>query len=320
MSWIVTAIILVVVIVVVAVMIAMRSKIPQPPRPSDETASQAPNEAEGIVEAARRLQTDYWSLDPDEFNRLREPPVESLPWERRLRLLHLACLDMLSEDAIKRQLMSEEMEPTDAPEGPSRELVEKLLGLLTSESSPYRPRHVAVWQGRPGESASRQPDLQGVLRNASLTHLGCLEVLRLDGNERPVELAFVPLDDVQGIAFAGPGPFRYAKLLYDDGRPAEMVLAPLLYGISWSTPNSYDRDGTMTRFLCSMPIDGSVSRFSIGAGHQDCAIEQDGQVLFGLGSVGEFMVALAADDPKFTQKCKARGLDPDEILRSMKGG
>ena len=46
-------------------------------------------------------------------------------------------------------------------------------------------------------------------------------------------------------------------------------------------------------------------------------MEKNGQSLFGLGSIGEIMVALFVDDPKFNQKCMARGLDPEQVRSSM---
>ena len=36
-----------------------------------------------------------------------------------------------------------------------------------------------------------------------------------------------------------------------------------------------------------------------------------------LGSIGEIMIVLFMDDPKFDQKCMARGLDPEEVRGSM---
>lgn len=46
-------------------------------------------------------------------------------------------------------------------------------------------------------------------------------------------------------------------------------------------------------------------------------MEENGQSVFRLGSIGEIMVALFVDDPKFNQKCMARGLDSDEMRSSM---
>jgi hypothetical protein len=36
-----------------------------------------------------------------------------------------------------------------------------------------------------------------------------------------------------------------------------------------------------------------------------------------LGSIGEILIVLFMDDPKFDQKCRARGLDPEEVQGSM---
>ena len=47
-------------------------------------------------------------------------------------------------------------------------------------------------------------------------------------------------------------------------------------------------------------------------------MEGDGQSLFGLGSIGEIMIALYMNDPTFDQKCKARGLDPEAVRHFMK--
>jgi len=213
--------------------------------------------------------------------------------------------------------MSSGLEPMDLPEGEQSKVLAKLVTVLTAKDSPYRAQYVAVWQSEGGESDSREPDFQGNFMNASLTHLGCIEALRLDSNERPVEVCFVPLDHLRGVAFVGSAMFRYAKLFYDDEREDEIVLVPLLYGISWRTSNDFDRDGSFTRFICHLPSGSNGLSFSIGVGHQDFLVEGDDQILFGLGSVGELMIALSTDDPRFEEKCRARGLDPEEARQLM---
>jgi hypothetical protein len=130
-------------------------------------------------------------------------------------------------------------------------------------------------------------------------------------------LAFISLDEIRGAIFANPALFRYGRLFFDDGRPDEFVLVPLLYGISWFSPHDFDLNGRSTRFICGINIDDDKPDFAIGVGHQDFVMEKNGQSLFGLGSIGEIMVALFVDDPKFDQKCRARGLDPDEVRSSM---
>lgn len=152
--------------------------------------------------------------------------------------------------------------------------------------------------------------------NASLTHLGSLEVIRLDDQGLPRELDFIPLDDIRGIILASPTLFRGAKVFYDDGRDDEILLVPLIYGVSWSTNNEYYRSGRMTRFASFVNLDGRS--IGIGYGQQDWKVPTEGgETLFGLRSVGEVMVALEVGDPRFELKCRARGLDPD-VARSWR--
>ena len=66
-----------------------------------------------------------------------------------------------------------------------------------------------------------------------------------------------------------------------------------------------------------MNRDDDKPNFVIGIGHQDFVMEGNGQPVFGLGSIGEIMIVLFLDDQKFNQKCKARGLDPDDVRWSM---
>jgi hypothetical protein len=311
-----TTIAIVIAIVVVAAAIIVGLKIW---RGESEPVSNSdvPKDAKQVVERARAIQQQYWTLNPDEKKRLLEKGVDDLAWDQALRLLHLACLEMISDGSGREQLDSEELEPGDAPPGENRDLIVRLVRRLRSESSPYKPRHVAVWQGEAGESDKREPDLQGVFRNASLTHLGCIEVIRLDSKQQPAELTFIPLDEIRGAVFASPALFRPEKFFFDDGRPDEIVLVPLLYGISWLSPIDFDQDGTATRFICAIEIEEGQMALSVGVGHQDFVIEGERLALFGLGSIAEIMVTLLMDDPKFDQKCKARGLDPDEVRQSI---
>lgn len=275
--------------------------------------------SEELVKRSRALQEQYWTPNAAEKQSLIAEGVERLEWEKSLRLLHLACLDLVSTGPGREELVSDDSEGVDAPEGPDRHLIVQLLQRLRAADSPYKERHVSVWQGNPGESDTREPNAEGKFRNASLTHLGSIEVIRLDAQDHPVSMSFVPLDDLRGAAFAPPAVFRFGRLFFDNQRADEFVLVPLLYGISWRTPNLFDRDGTMTRFISHVEVPGGQGAFSIGVGHQDFVVEsRDGsQTLLGLGSVGEIMVGLTLDDPKFDAKCRARGLDPAEVRSSV---
>ena len=299
-------------------------RAPSPPRGELRTGPSASGSAnseparapmDASADRARDLQRNYWTPNPQEKSRLLARGVAALSWSEKLRLLHLTCLDELSTDALRRLLEDEDIDPEDMPAGPNRELVETLVADLRSAASPFRPRYAAIWKGKGGESEGREPDVEGVFENASLTHLGALEVVRLDAQEQPTELVFVPLDDLRGVLLASPAIFRRAKLFFDDGRPDEIVLVPMIYGISWSTSNAVHHDGSLTTFVAHVQRRGEDQARGVGLGHQDFVVSGDGARLMGLGAIGEIMVALSVDDPRFEQKCRARGLDPVEVRR-----
>jgi hypothetical protein len=245
---------------------------------------------EPIIEPAAIIQQKYWTPNPDEKKSLLEKGSDDLGWEQALRLLHLTCLELLSDGSCKEQFI-EYAEPAEVPLGDDRELILKLITRLSSEGSPCKPRLADVWQGKADGSNMRNSDLQGLLHNASLTHLGCIEVIRLDDIKRPSEMAFIPLGDLKDVVLDRPALFRHAELIFKDGRPDEKVILPLLYGISWFSPYANDQDGSFTRFICSLQPKEDRMAFSIGVGHQDFFIESGGGTsLLGLGSIGKISI------------------------------
>jgi hypothetical protein len=303
-----------------------------------------------------RLFESYWTYDPEEEARLRGDFPDRLSWREMLRLHHLACMALQRDsDALAELHSGEPPQNWSGPSGPAADLLRETTGALLTEDSPYRPRPCAVWQTpRPSENPNDddaeipgvgaeegeeedsapeempEPSLFGWLRNASITHLGSLEVARLDKDHRPKEVAFVPFDNLQSAFFAPPALLRPAKILYDDGRPEEVVAVPLLYPFSWRTGNGFDRDGSITRFVWHLDgIKGVAGRLGVGVGHQDFAIETMARAdasseeeaaagdtaLFGLGSVNALTFALALTDPMFDRRCHARGIDPNEARR-----
>lgn len=284
----------------------------------NQTVANKPGSSMQIdIDLAKKLQTAYWTFDEAEFFQLHGQRLSDLSWADRLRLLHLVSMKVINEKTIKKAFNRKDIVPCDAPAGDTAELLIKFVTLLLEEESPYCARHLLIWQGAAGETETRPPDIQGMVRNASISHLGSLEIIRLDEKQQPVKLDFVAFDDLRGIGFAGQGLFRLARLFFDDGRPDEIVLVPLLYGISWASKNSHDKDGSFTRFLANVDIPNETQT-SIGVGHQDLfANDKENSVLMGLGSLGEIMVALKTTDPRFKEKCQVRGLDPEEILKQM---
>jgi hypothetical protein len=273
------------------------------------------------IRALLEVQRAYWRYDPVEADGFRERDRASLSWSELLRLHHLACMDLWQHTCTETK-DEETIDPARRPAGAlCRELAQRLL----SPESPYRARHCDVWQGEPGTTSQRESDLRGELRNASLTHLGALEVLRLDqtrlpGEFRPVGLAFIPLDDIRAVLLSRPVLFRVGKIIYDTDHAPEVVLVPLIYAFSWDSNDELDHNGRMTRFTGFVEVDGAGRKQSLGlgVGQQDLQLQAaEGEQLFGLGSVAQISVALEMTDPRFDQKCRARGLDPDEVRRRI---
>lgn len=252
---------------------------------------------------AAEMQRAYWTHDPDEQRQLETRGIERLGFRDLLRVHHLTCMERV-EAGTDRAANSEKL----------RAILRRLL----SEESPYRPQPALVWQGRMAQPGSdTAPDMQGQFLNPSLTHLGSLEVYRVDEEMRPVRVDFVGFNELSGVIFASPSLIRAAKLFYEDGR-AEVVMVPLLYGLTWTLGNEHDRSGQMTRFVRHLVGEsfGAPSPVGIGLGQQDLTVTgAEGLRLFGLGSVAEIVFPLDMRDPRFEEKARRRGMDPAEIRR-----
>src|SRR5262249_4830859 len=145
---------------------------------------------------------------------------------------------------------------------------------LIATDSPYRPRPAMIWQGQSAQpGSSRGPDMQGEFLNPSLTHLGCLEVYRGDATNQPTGIDFVSFDELAGVVVARPNLIRASKLFCADGRD-EIVLVPLLYGLTWAIGDEYDRAGRMTRFVAHLDDEEvrALGASGLGVGQQDFII------------------------------------------------
>jgi hypothetical protein len=254
----------------------------------------------------RELQQAHWTFNATELRELAAREA-ALNWPERLRLHHLLCLQLLNDSADR-----------NAANERCRQSLQRLLAI----DSPYRPRIAMVWQGEAADpDDDREPNFQGTFLNASVTHLGSLEVFRVDDDFKPIELKFVSFDEITNIMFARASLLRAAKVFYEDGRD-EVALLPLLYGLTWERGNEYDRDGRMTRFVAHLESDelATLGGGGIGVGQQDFFVRSpqgEGGSLFGMGSVASISFALEMSDPRFDEKARARGIDPNEVRRTM---
>jgi hypothetical protein len=289
-------------------------KAATPATPSDADAededlrSTSHQAIEGPPEFVRAvgLQRAYWTHNAAEQADLEARGIEQLTWRERLRLHHLTCLQRLQPEPVRAAATAK---------------CEAITRRLLAADSPYRPRPAMVWQGNPAQpDAQQEPDLQGVFRNPSITHLGCLEIYRLNPANEPTSIDFVSFDELSGVYFAPSKIIRATKLVYEDGRD-EIVFVPLLYSLTWEIGNEFDRDGRMTRFvhfLADKEI-GEAGASGMGVGQQDFAIrnQDGGSTLFGLGSVAAIAFPLDMRDPRFDEKARLRGIDPDEVRKRM---
>lgn len=276
----------------------------------DEIPSPNPQPIQGPPDFVRaaEMQRAYWTHNAEEQAQLAARGAEDLGWRERLRLHHLICLQRLNSEPER--------------EAASRECQNTVRRLLATDS-PYRPRPAMIWQGQAAQpGTSRDPDMQGEFLNPSLTHLGSLEFYRVDAANQPTGIDFAGFDELSGIVFAPPNLIRAAKLFYEDGRE-EIVLVPLLYGLTWTIGNEYDRAGRMTRFVAHLDGEevGALGASGLGVGQQDFSIrsQDGGGNLFGLGSVAEILFPLDMRDPRFDEKARARGINPDEVRERMGG-
>lgn len=289
--------------------------------------------SEQLVGLLADIQKKYWRFDAQEKASLVQRGPLNLPWPEMLRLNHLCCLEMLETkrgqdylhdpDAYGRDLEAGSV--SDLQQGLDLGFWPEMIKKLLSAASPYRPRLSLVWQAGPPPGIQREPDVQGLFMNESMTHFGSFEVIKVDELGMPVKIGFIGLDELRHVMFAGNALFRAAKLFYDDGRADEVVWMPLLYGVSWGCPAEFDRDGSFTRWVGhgSVEMAGKDVNIGIGIGHQDFLVAagpRERGLSLGLGSLAEIEVGLDIDDPRFETKCRARGLDPEEARRMARSG
>ena len=247
----------------------------------------------------RRLQAEYWRLDPSLLRSLRELPYEELKWPEALRLHHQLCLELLDRDEI--ELSSEHA---------------RLITHLCAPNSPYRPRHAFAWEGDGPPEGDDIPysTHQGRLANACLSHLASLEVVTLDEKLQPKALEFLPFDELMTIAAAPTGDARGARLLMEYGKGERVVLLAESYGLEEALEVS-----ELVELRLPPPL---APTQLLGTGPQrlrrlsDFAAE--GLAEFPLSNCYQISLAIEAEDPRFEQKCRGRELDPATMREDLR--
>jgi hypothetical protein len=295
-----------------------------------------------IGERAIGLQKRYWSPAPDELRELEGRGLGAIDWPEKLRLHHLRCLALLDagEGLLRRGLLAPVAERPSldalatAIDPVLRERVAASAKALLGRRSPYRPRHGFAWlgDGPPEGDAVPYSDFQGRIVNASLTHLGCVEIIRLDPSTlEPAALEFLSLDQVMTLA-RGPrdhasAPFVPARILREYGQGELVVLLPLRYGLSWFALEPELLRGEATHEVASIelrgladvakafsePLDRRLLGIQIGPQRLEVLSDyvQEGLGRFELGAAYQISLAIDQDDPRFDDKCRGRGLDVD---------
>lgn len=264
------------------------------------------NEPNALWDKAVAIQKAYWTFDQEEKEQLIEKANSStITFEEIYRLHHLACLELCTANP----------EPENpVPYGNLKSLAEYSSMALLSQESPYRFSHGSFVLK--GAESSAGEEARGHFVNASLTHLGGLEVIKVDESQEPQQIEFIPFDHIRGGVFQGSSLLRPCRLFFEYGREDLVCWVPLLYATSFEFGNEYNLNGSMTNFQNHIHIPQLEMNFGVGLGQQDLKIHgASGMSLVGLGRVSEFSIALQLDDPNFDKKCISRGIDPDEARR-----
>lgn len=320
-----------------------------PPRSSSRDYRRGPKLGglDPVAERGVELQRRYWTANPDELAQLEAVAFERLEPPALLRLHHLRCLALLDagDATLRRGLLAPIAErPSQAELDAAaestlglRRAVELSARALLARRSPHRPRHGFAWLGAGPPRGDDIPysDFQGRTLNASLTHLGALEVIALDERFEPARVEFLDFDQILTISLpAGEldaaAPFRPARILREYGLDERVVLLPMRYGLSWFCHEPELLRGSSEHQLAAIELGGLADPskaagnpldrrpLGIAVGPQRLEVLSDyredgdrGLSRFRLADAYQLSLAIDQDDPKFIEKCRGRGLDPE---------
>jgi hypothetical protein len=207
-----------------------------------------------------------------------------------------------------RQLMHWSM---SAGQAKPQEGASLLAAALAEEASPLRSRQ-AIVTFRDGSHR------QGLLQNASSSHLGSLEAILVVDHE-PKHAEMIPFDDLVSVEILRSSIFMAARLVFEAEHRVAIAWLPLLYATSRFHDDPALNDGRLTRFL---PLSGATMEGGkVGLGHQDFELKQeDRTTLIGIGNVARIEFPLNVHDHDFEQRCARRGVSPEAVRASFYSG
>lgn len=210
------------------------------------------------------LQKDYWAINKDEKEILLAQFPDSIEWKNLLRLHHLLCMEALES---MQEKLSHTEKTTPIPGRETIQLLQRTTNMLLGGKSPYRPRQGEI----EFDILTRQGSLKkftGVLMNASLTHLGSIEVVWVDSDLNPVSMDFLPLDQLQSIMNNTKG----ALITYKNKKEKDICYLATHYFFSPACKKYINN--TQTEYVYPL-YEANSEEPGIGLGVQEFVIIQD---------------------------------------------
>jgi len=212
-----------------------------------------------------RIQQQYWTVNNDEKENLLSQFPDSLDWKQLLRLHHLLCMEVFQAYIAghflfkkNKIILNQEM----------TRFLQKSTAILLSDKSPYRPQQCEI----KFDVLTRQKEfkrMEGTLINASLTHLGCIEIIRLDPELHPVSLDFLPLSLIKVIMNNTEG----SLVSYRDRKEKDICYLASYYYFSQESKKFINN--THTEYVCPLECDEAGEECGIGLGIQEFLIIQN---------------------------------------------
>jgi hypothetical protein len=193
-----------------------------------------------------RIQKEYWTFNRKEKEILLAQFPHISKWKDILRLHHLLCMEIFQwysannlQDATYQS--GQKKIPVQIQEAivNLKNTTEKLL----NEDSPYIPQACEIKYDILTKFREFKK-LEGTCMNASLSHLGSLEVFKVDGELNPLCIDFIPFSEIKTIMHNADG----TLISYKDNKEKDICyLASHYY---FSKESTRYMESTISRYMC----------------------------------------------------------------------